>query len=402
MTLTLSPDQRAAVDTVLTSRLAILTGGPGTGKTTVAKTILEEVTEADQLRPHEIALCAPTGKAARRLSEQTARSASTIHRLLGFDPRGGFEYNADCQLPFRFVLIDEASMVDVELGADLLEAIPDGCRVLFVGDADQLPSVGPGNVLRDLIASGAVPVARLTTLHRQDERSWIARIARAVLEGKLPTCPADAIDFFWHEAEEADDAAGIIEQLCRENPALQVLAPQKKSAVGVEALNERLQQAINPRGADAEAWKLGDGSLVRERDRVIQIKNDYALGVMNGEIGDVVGFADVRDEWSNKTYRVMRVDLGDRIVDFQRAQCSGLRLAYAVTIHKSQGSEYDGIVVPVHSCNSHMLSRSLLYTAITRGKRVVHLVGNRSGLKRAVRKANDAKRYTGLAEALAQ
>jgi exodeoxyribonuclease V alpha subunit len=391
--LNLSPDQQAAVDLVLASRVAVLTGGPGTGKTTVARRIIDSIVDVDGIGYSDIALCAPTGKAAKRLSEQTGLEARTIHRTLGFVPcgNGSFAHDRHNPLPQRLILCDESSMVDVELCASLLAAVAPGSRLLLVGDADQLPSVGPGAVFRDVIASGVIPVARLTTLHRQDPRSYIAANARAVLNGELPTLADDSKDFWFYDTgEDAEAAAEKIRALCIESPTLQVLAPQRKSVVGVDALNEQLREVLNPPDrAGEKVWDLGDAKLgkLRRLDRVIQIRNDYKIGVMNGEIGTV---ADLDD-------RQAQVDLGDRVATYTKAQAkTGLRLAYAVTIHKSQGSEYDGVAIPVHTANAFMLSRALLYTAITRGKKQVHLVGNRKALRMAVRKVGDAKRYTGL------
>lgn len=397
--ITLDQSQRAALDLVLRSRVAILTGGPGTGKTTVCHHLLAELSERDGLLPHEIALCSPTGKAAKRLAEQTHRPASTIHRLLGYDPSaGGFIHDATDRLPYRLILVDEASMIDAELGAALLCAVADGARVVFVGDVDQLPSVGPGRVLADVIDSGTIPTARLTQIHRVDERSWISRNARRVLEGKAPVIAEDSKDFFWTPCDDAEHVADEIERLCLAEPSTQVLAPQKSGACGVEALNKRLQAARLPPPKNAAecdetpAWRLSDDSEMREGDRVIHVKNDYKLGVMNGETGDVVRL----DE------RMCRVDLGDRIVDYARGQAKNLRLAYALTIHKSQGSEYEHVAIPVHTSHSFMLSRSLLYTAITRGKKTVRLVGDDTGLQRAGRNKQAQRRQTGLRRLLEQ
>jgi exodeoxyribonuclease V alpha subunit len=397
MTLQLDPTQQRAVEMALEHRVSIITGGPGTGKTTIVKAILSELGDV------EVALCAPTGKAARRLEEQVNKDrgpgqerwlVSTIHRLLAFNPaEGGFTFCAGFPLPQQVVIIDESSMVDVELAAALLDAVSDGARVVFVGDADQLPSVGPGSLLRDLVASEQIPVTRLTTIHRQQSESAIPYAARAVLAGELPE---PGVDVLWTEREDPAEVAALVVDTAAQLPLarklarsdVQVLCPQRTTPIGVNALNERLQELLNPAAAGRPEWKVGGGTL-REGDRVMHVKNNYRLGVMNGEIGEITAAGDE-----------LVVDFGDRTVDYSRGAASELTLCYATTIHKSQGSEYPAVIVPVHTSNSYMLSRALLYTAITRGKQLVWLVGNRKGLKRAVRNAETAKRYSALASRL--
>jgi exodeoxyribonuclease V alpha subunit len=382
--------QEQAVEMASRELVSIITGGPGTGKSTICKAVLA-AWDAAGVSP--VALCAPTGKAARRLSEQTQREASTIHRLLGYNPiLGGFCHGKEERLEHQAIIVDEASMVDVELAAALLEAVADGARVVFVGDVDQLPSVGPGAVLADLIGSGRVPTVRLETIYRQREASFISVNARRIREGMLPELEG-CDDFFWHEVRAAEDVARLVVKLAVEEASagreVQVLCPQHTTAVGVQALNGALQAALNPRGLDGPSWRVASGAI-HPRDRVMQVKNNYALQVMNGEIGVVLGMGGDPPE--------LAVDFGDRVVRFERKDAFDLTLAYATTIHKAQGSEYPVVLVPVHSANTFMLSRALLYTAVTRGKDRVVLVGDRKGLKRAVANGRAVERYTGLRE----
>jgi len=386
----LDPTQQLAVEAAHASQVSIITGGPGVGKTTVCRQLLDSL----DLPAHHIALCAPTGKAARRLEEQTDRAASTVHRLLGWNPIAeGFEHDASNPLPHRFVVIDEASMLDVELAAALLSAVQDDARIVFVGDVDQLPSVGPGNVLHDLIESKVVPTTRLETIHRQAADSAIPWVARAVRDGEMPEIDgAPDVDFIGRDT--VTDVAETIEDLARawtDDEPPQILSPQRTTAAGVTALNERLQEALNPARQGVREIKAG-GQVIREGDRVMHVRNNYTLGVMNGEIGEVISIVEGD----------VGVDFGDRIVAYETAGQRGeLRLCYATTIHKSQGSEYGCVVVVVHSAHSFMLSRSLLYTAITRGKERVVLVGNRKGLRRAVKNGSVKERWTGLQRRMA-
>lgn len=387
----LDPSQQQAVELACSGRVVVITGGPGTGKTTVCKTVLDRW-HAAGLSSADVALCSPTGKAARRLSESTGRDAKTIHRLLAWS-NGAFTYGADLPLPHSAIIIDEASMVDVQLAACLLDAVRDGTRVVFVGDVDQLPSVGPGTVLADLIAAG-VPTARLQHIHRQSAHSHISNNAALVRAGKMPVVDdPESTDFFWRREDDASLAAAEIVRLAvdqrRHGIECQALCPQRKGACGVDALNTALQRAINPPRDGVTEWLISD-AVLRDGDRVMHIKNDYTLGVMNGETGAIIGFED----------GAMAVDFGDRTVWYGKREAAQLRLCYAATIHKSQGSEYPCVVVAVHSSHSFMLNRSLLYTAITRGKQEVWLVGDEKGLRRAVKNADATQRYSGLAEAI--
>lgn len=385
----LDPSQQAAVELMLSSPFTIVTGGPGTGKSTTLRVALDRMDE----RGESYALAAPTGKASKRMQEATGRPASTIHRLLCWTPQG-FMFNEGNQLDVDAVIIDESSMLDIELARDLLSAVSVDTRVILVGDANQLPSVGPGRVLADLVESNVVPVARLTTVHRAAAESWVCSQAPNILAGK-PLDLSPRHDFRFVEAEDPADAARHVADLVSSEAykGAQVLAPQRNTACGVEALNAALQARLNPKKhEDQPEWKMGD-SAFRRGDRVIQTSNNYKLvcsdgsmGVFNGEVGEIVELS------SN----VMIVDFGDRKVEYTREAAMGLDLAYALTVHKSQGSEFPWVICVVHSSHTHMLTRQLVYTAITRAKKGVVIVGNRKGLAVATSDKVPPKRNTGL------
>lgn len=396
MSITLDPSQEAAVDLMLSAPLAIVTGGPGCGKTTTLKAALDRL---DARGDSSYALASPTGKASRRMQEATGRDATTLHRLLeyGRRPDGlgmGFLRNEDCPLEQELIVVDESSMIDVRLGAALMRAVdPSRTRVVFVGDADQLPSVGPGRVFADLIESGEVPVARLNTLHRAAQDSWVCANAPLVLAGERPDLRARE-GFAWVPATDGATAArSAVDVIARELPGrgiegAQLLVPQKTGVAGVDALNRTLQAQLNPPRGE-KGWKRDDFEL-RPRDRVIQTRNDYELNVMNGEVGEV-----------------RRIDGGELVVDFEGREviynalsAVGLQLAYALTIHKSQGSEWAWVVVLCHSTHSYMLSRQLLYTALTRAKKGVVLVGDDKGLDLALKNIAPTRRNTTLVERL--
>lgn len=420
----LDPSQQAAVELMLSAPIGVVTGGPGTGKTTITRAALDRM----DARGESYLLAAPTGKAARRMEEATGRKASTIHRLLGYGLGshhadgfgGGFLYGVDEPLEANVIVIDEASMIDIELAQALLEAVHAPSRILFVGDAAQLPSVGPGRVLCDLIESGEVPVARLTKVHRAAAESWVCSQAPEVLAGQIPDLGARA-DFHWLERDIRDHAVDAVVGLVAgggpyyRGPSLrelgvedradvQVLVPQNVGRAGTGVLNRRLQALLNPaKGRDG--WRVGgkskggvggdqddDGTVeIRIGDRVIQTRNDYLLDVMNGEVGVV--------EALTQGELVVRFD-EERRVSYSRDSASALRLAYALTVHKYQGSEVPWAVVLCHSTHTRMLTRQLLYTAITRAKKGVVLVGDRLGIERAVKNERDRKRYTGLVDRL--
>lgn len=362
----LDPSQERAVSLMQHAPMCIVTGGPGTGKSTTLRTALMQLLQEG----HRVALAAPTGKAARRMAETTQYEAQTIHRLLGWT-RDGWTYHEHNTLPFDVVIIDEASMIDVELGAALMAALPRHARIVFVGDANQLPSVGPGRLLADLVESDAVPIARLTHVHRAAATSWICRNAPKVLAGTALELEKPLPDFRYFPADSVDDVAATVRRVVAmpEYFGAQVLSPQRTTAAGVEALNNALQQTLNPPRAAAAEWKLGD-TTIREGDRVIHTANNYTLNVFNGEVGTVLAINDVE----------MFVDFGDRKVTYSKGDAFSLDLAYALTIHKCQGSEFAWVVCVVHSAHSYMLTRQLFYTAITRAKVGVILIGNTKGI----------------------
>jgi exodeoxyribonuclease V alpha subunit len=399
--LALADEQRAAVSLALASKVLVLTGGPGVGKTTVLRTILQILT-AKKVRP---LLCAPTGRAARRLAEVTGLEARTIHRLLEINPRDGrFRRDERQPLDGDLVVVDEASMVDVPLMHALVRAIPPAAALLVVGDADQLPSVGPGQVLADLLASGAVPVARLTTVFRQAAASRIVAAAHQVHAGELPqtTPEGETGDFYLVDAADGERAAERILALVREriprrfglDPTrdIQVLCPMNRGAAGAKALNLALQAALNPAPPgrprlERFGWTFAAG------DKVMQVENDYDKEVYNGDIGRVAAV--------DAEAAALTVDFDGREVAYEAGELDRLVLAYATTIHKAQGSEYPAVVMPLTTEHYVMLQRRLVYTAITRGRRLVVVVGSRKALAIAVSQATSRRRWSKLAEWLA-
>jgi exodeoxyribonuclease V alpha subunit len=394
MDIAFADSQRAAVREALTRKLLVITGGPGTGKTTIVRAIID-VFGAKSLR---VLLCAPTGRAAKRLSDSTGREARTIHRLLEFDPGiGGFRRGRENPLDVDLLVVDETSMVDVVLMNRLLQAVPPWACVVFVGDVDQLPSVGAGSVLTDLIESGTVAVARLTEIHRQAGTSWIVRAAHAVNHGEEPESapPGGTGDFYFVEANDPEAITGMIRQMVTDRIPkrfgldsfrdVQVLSPQVKTELGVVNLNRVLQAALNPGGPGVAEVKRFDTAF-RAGDKVMQIQNNYNREVFNGDIGRVVAI-DADDQ-------VLTVEFEGRRVDYDFGDLDELQLAYAVSIHKSQGSEYPAVVIPVHTQHYTMLQRNLLYTGITRGRKLVALVGSRKALWRAVTNMETRQRYS--------
>lgn len=391
-----------AVEAALTNNMSIITGGPGTGKTTSLKKVIEALERMGIGRPY-IACCAPTGKAAIRMRHQAGIQASTIHRLLEYSPElEDFVHNSLNPLPVQAVIVDESSMVDIWLMARLIDAIPNSARLILVGDVDQLPPVGPGNVLGDLISCNVVPVTRLTHIFRQSEHSWISINARDIKEGRKPNIDDEhSEDFFFIDQSDPEDIQDTLVDLVQNQiperhgiqPAdVQLLCPQKKKAVGVETMNHIFQDTFNPESPGKKEWDLGHGKVLRVGDRVIHTVNNYDLMVMNGEVGQIDAIMKV----DNTDHMV--VNFGDREVIYTKLDAYDLQLAYAMTVHKSQGSEYPAVVMPVHSINKFMLTRKLIYTAITRGKQVVYLVGQRSALFKGVSNNRDDTRSTFLAE----
>jgi exodeoxyribonuclease V alpha subunit len=393
MAIAFAASQRAAIREAISKKLMVVTGGPGTGKTTIVRAIIE-IFLAKALR---VLLSAPTGRAAKRLSESTGREAKTIHRLLEFDPGlGGFRRGRENSLDVDLLVIDETSMVDVILMNRLLQSVPPWACVLFVGDVDQLPSVGAGSVLTDLIESKMIPVARLTEVHRQAGSSWIVRAAHAVNRGEEPeSAPINSGDFYFIEASEPESITSIIRQMVTERIPkkfgfdpfrdIQVLTPQVKTELGVSNLNRELQAALNPVNSDLPEVTRIDTTF-RIGDKVMQIQNNYNREVYNGDIGRVID-VDINDQ-------TIGVEFEGRKVAYDFNDLDELQLAYACTIHKSQGSEYPAVVIPVHTQHYTMLQRNLLYTGITRGRKLVVLVGSRKALWRAVNNMETKQRYS--------
>ncbi len=393
----LVPRQLEAVQAAVTSKVMVITGGPGTGKTTIIQAILHVFTA---LRA-KIHLAAPTGRAAKRLAVASGRKAFTIHRLLDYSiQKGGFQRNAESPLPTDLVVVDEASMVDTLLMAHLLAGIPRTARLILVGDVHQLPSVGPGNVLGDIIASGAVPVVELTEIHRQARASRIVTSAHAVNAGRMPVLepPETDSDFYFVERATPEQARDTITHLVADripkrfgfDPVddIQVLAPMHRGAAGADELNRALQAALNPQGAE-----IVRGSRVfRLNDKVMQIRNNYDKEVFNGDVGRITAL--------QEGGQVLEVTYDGLIVPYELTELDEIVPAYAVSVHKSQGSEFPAVVIPVLTQHYVLLQRNLIYTAITRGRRLVVLVGTRKALAMAVARNDQRKRHTGLCRRL--
>jgi exodeoxyribonuclease V alpha subunit len=396
--LELPEEKRDAIRRTLTSGVSVITGGPGVGKTTVVRTILEILTA----RELSFELAAPTGRAAKRLMQQTGAGARTIHRLLEWHPEAeSFQRNEDDPLKCDLLVIDEASMADVLLFESVLRAVGRGTSLLIVGDADQLPSIGPGQVLRDVIASGRIPVSALRTVYRQGNDSRIIDNAHAINRGEMPdlTNPAGTDFFFWR-ASDAEKARDLVLRVVAERTVqrgldplrdVQVLAPMHKGFAGVEELNAKLQARLNPSSADGPRIQRGAVWLTRG-DKVMQTVNNYDKDVFNGDVGIV--------REVNAEEDAMSVEFDGFLVEYTGADIDQLTLAYATTVHKAQGSEFPAVVIPIVSAQSIMLQRNLLYTAVTRGQKFVILIGEESAIAKAVRNANATRRWTRLAAVL--
>jgi len=388
--------QREAIVHSLTDKIHVITGGPGTGKSTITNAILRVV----EKRTDKIYLAAPTGRAAKRLTQITHRKAFTIHALLEMDfASGGFKRGRDNPIDCDLIIVDEASMIDTPLLFHLLRAVPTHARLLLVGDIDQLPSVGPGTVLKDLITSGVVGVTRLTEIFRQARGSKIITNAHRINHGEFPSLetPRDS-DFHFIEAESPEAIREIIlELVAKEIPSrwnfhpiddIQVLSPMKRGVVGVELLNESLQTALNPSGQPL----FRAGKRFHVSDKVMQIRNDYDKKVYNGDIGRIASI-DAREQ-------MLSVVFDEKTVEYDFCELDDLLLAYATSVHKYQGSEAPCIVMPVHPSHFKLLQRNLLYTAVTRGKKQVYLVGTKKGVAIAIHNDQVQKRFTGLEAAL--
>ncbi len=386
--------QLQAIEEAIRSKVMVLTGGPGTGKTTTTQGIIAALKHMG-LR---ILLAAPTGRAAKRMSEATGMEAKTIHRLLEFNPKDGYKRNDENPLEGDALIVDECSMIDVILMNNLMKAIPSSMRVVFVGDIDQLPSVGAGNVLRDIIESEKIPVIRLTRIFRQAQTSRIVMSAHAINQGHFPdTSNGKQTDFFFIQQEEPEKVAEDIVNLVKNRlpkaysqkvSNIQVLTPMQRGVVGAANLNMALQNALNPTQI---ALNRG-GYSFRQGDRVMQLRNNYDKDVFNGDLGYV--------ESVDMEERTLLVNFEERLVEYEASELDELTLAYATTIHKSQGSEYPIVVMPVLMTHYVMLQRNLIYTGITRAKKICVLIGTKKALSFAIRNMSVLKRNTKLKERL--
>ena len=404
--------QRQAISDALREGMLVLTGGPGTGKTTTLNAIIRIL----KSRGKKVLLAAPTGRAAQRMSELTGDEAKTLHRLLGVNwdrnENPVFQKNEQNQLKCDALIIDEVSMVDSFIFASVMRALPLGCRLILVGDSDQLPSVGAGNVLGDLIESGLLPVVRLNEIFRQAQQSLIITNAHKIVNGQMPVLNRSDGDFFFLFRSDRHEAAKVICDLCQtrlpnaygyspfEN--IQVLSPSKKGDLGTAELNERLQERLNPPSEDKAEVTIG-GKTFREGDKVMQVKNNYDIrwfrengetgeGVFNGDIGVI--------EKIDKRNKVIRVQFDDKSASLGFDACGDLDFSYAVTVHKSQGNEFDAVIIPMFSGPPQLYYRNLLYTAVTRAKKTLILIGVPQTVEYMVNNNRQTKRYTALKEFL--
>lgn len=394
----MAASQREAITLATQSKVLVITGGPGVGKTTLVDSILK-ILSAKKLN---CLLCAPTGRAAKRLSESTGLEAKTIHRLLEFDPQTAqFKHNRENRLDCDVLIVDECSMVDLLLMNKLVQSIPDSAALLLVGDVDQLPSVGPGNVLSDLIESDALPVVRLTEIFRQAAQSRIITNAHRINQGQMPDLKAgtETSDFYFIEANELEKVHELLIKLVKQRipqrfglksiEEIQVLTPMNRSGLGARSLNIELQKALNPQvGLGIERY----GSRFAPGDKVMQTENNYEKEVFNGDIGMIRNVDGVE--------QVVNIDFDGKSIDYDFDELDELSLAYACTIHKSQGSEYPAVIMVLHTQHYQMLKRNLVYTGMTRGKRLVVMVGSKKALWIALKQSEAGKRYSRLKERL--
>lgn len=405
----LADKQKEAIEASLQSGVFVVTGGPGTGKTTIINGIIEAYESLDK----KVLLAAPTGRAAKRMTETTQRESKTIHRLLEFQGENNFQKNADSPIKTDVLIIDEISMVDIVLMYRLLDAVELGTHLILVGDSDQLPSVGPGSVLKDLLSNDWIPSIRLTEIYRQSEASLIAVNAHMINRGESPILNKPDKDFFFIGKSKSEDILNEIRNLVTErlpnyyslNPMedIQVLSPVKGSGVGVEALNDMLQSVVNPPSKNKTERVFGKKRL-REGDKVMQIKNNYNLewttkyaeegkGVFNGDIGYITAIDEVE-----RTVTVVFDQEREVVYDFPTVD--ELVLAYAVTVHKSQGSEFKAVIMPMAFVPPMLMSRNILYTAITRARELLVLVGEKRALSEMIKRTHEAKRNSGLSAKL--
>ena len=399
--LQLATEQKEAIVKATQSKVMVITGGPGVGKTTVVNSIVK-IMRAKKL---EVVLAAPTGRAAKRMMETTGLEAKTIHRLLEYDPATGeFKHNADKPLEGDVFIIDETSMMDLLLAYQLIRAIPVSSALILVGDVDQLPSVGPGSVLRDIIESGLIPVCRLTEVFRQAAQSSIITNAHKVNKGQMPVLPQGKVqspnqtDFYFVNVEEPEKAVSLVINLtCKAIPDrfgfdrfddIQILSPMQRGLLGCRNLNTVLQENLNPEGPSVERY----GWTFRIGDKVMQIVNNYEKDIFNGDIGRIESIDSVDQD--------VTVLFDGRKVTYDFNELDELILSYAITIHKSQGTEYPAVVIPIHTQHYTMLQRNLLYTAITRARKLVVLVGTQKAVAIAIKRVDSGKRVTLLKERL--
>lgn len=381
--LNLAERQKEAVQKALEEKVLVVTGGPGTGKTTIVRAILAIL---EKVAP-KIYLAAPTGRAAKRLEEVTGHEAKTVHRLLEYSPNG-FRRNETCPLDADVVIIDEVSMLDLELMHALIRALPTGCNLILVGDINQLPSVGPGNVLKDIIESGTFPVVYLTEVFRQAQKSNIVLNAHRIKNGSFPTTGGD---FTFIEEADPERVAELIVRTCRREAAagkdVQVLSLMRRGTVGVENLNKLLQGVLNPNGREiARGFRIGD--------RVMQIRNNYDKDIYNGDIGRIIGVNDEEQE--------VVVEFDDKRISYDYVDLDELALAYAASVHKAQGSEYPTVIMPVLTQHYLLLQRNVIYTGLTRAKEQAILIGTRKAVWIALRNSRAQQRYTFLKERLVE
>lgn len=389
----LSPEQHHAIHTAITNKVTILTGGPGTGKTTTLRALLDTLDRGG----HTYVLAAPTGRAAKRLAEATGRQAKTIHRLLEFKPGEGFGRHEHNPVDADIVVIDETSMLDLVLANSLLKAVGPDSHLLFVGDVDQLPSVGAGDVLRDLIDSGVAAVVRLQTIFRQAANSLIVQNAHRINQGQMPLTPTDGRDFFLFVKEDPDELVELLVDIVRRRVPqkfgmdalddIQVLSPMYNGSAGVNNLNDRLQAALNPPSGRKPERRLS-GRVFRVGDKVMQMTNNYDKNVYNGDIGRVTALDPLQ--------QTMTVSIDGAPVVYDFLEVDELTHAYAISVHKSQGAEYRCVVMPVITQHYMMLQRNLLYTAVTRARELVVMVGTRRAIAIAVRNNRVTERHSAL------
>jgi len=411
---TFSDEQKTAIMSALNNRIFIITGGPGSGKTTITRAI------CSLMEYHKITfeLCSPTGRAAKRLCESTMREAKTIHRLLKVSQEGGFEFNESNPLKTDCVLVDETSMVDLLLFNNLLKAMESNDRLILVGDADQLPSVGPGNILKDLINSNKIPYVRLNKVFRQDAKSAIVMAAHNVITGQMPdlVVPSQAKgrNFLFAGAEKIDDVIQIVKHLVQKTlPAvkvnernitvddIQILTPMREKGLGVNDVNPKLQEVLNPSAPNKEEVQAGMLSggprIFRVGDKVMQIKNDYDKNVFNGDMGKIVG---INKSVSPVQIGVKFPDLND-VTIYKQHELDDLQHAWCITVHKSQGGEFPAVIILAHDSQTTMLQRNLFYTGITRAKRICIVVGTSNAVRSAINNTKEARRNTTLQEKIA-